>query len=145
MKNADVESALQKKSPGQRPGHSFLQEEFYQTHNPLVKGQISTDARLPWTSINHISSEVSPLRRRTPFPFSLVLVMYIIVIKFSLAFVITQQYVSTPNKAGLTCDCLCGHTAGLAKEEKGHGHEIQGALALHQSSVWLRCSGGIQR
>ena len=40
MKNADVKSALQKKSPGQRPGHSFLQEGVYQTHNPLVKGQI---------------------------------------------------------------------------------------------------------
>ena len=51
MKNADVKSAVQKKkagwktavqkkSPGQRPGRSFLQEEVYQTHNPLVKGQI---------------------------------------------------------------------------------------------------------
>jgi hypothetical protein len=40
MKNADVKSALQKKSPGQRPGRNFLQKEVYQTHNPLVKGQI---------------------------------------------------------------------------------------------------------
>jgi hypothetical protein len=39
MKNADVKSALQKKSPGQGPGHSFLQEEVYHTHNPLVKRQ----------------------------------------------------------------------------------------------------------
>ncbi len=28
---------------------------------------------------------------------------------------------------------------------KGHGHEIRGALALPQSSVWLYCSGRIQR
>ncbi len=66
MKNADVKSALQKKSPGQRRGHSYLQKAVYQTHNPLVKNQISTDARLPWTPINHISSEVSPLRSHTP-------------------------------------------------------------------------------
>jgi hypothetical protein len=33
--------ALQKKSPGQRPGRSFLQKEVYQTHNPLVKTKIS--------------------------------------------------------------------------------------------------------
>ncbi len=65
MKNADVKSALQKKSPGQRPGRSFLQKEVYQTHNPLVKGQISTDTRLPWPPINQVSSEGSPLRRRT--------------------------------------------------------------------------------
>ncbi|HKV64511.1 MAG TPA: hypothetical protein VJO16_21575 [Candidatus Acidoferrum sp.] len=29
--------------------------------------------------------------------------------------------------------------------KKGHGHEIRGALALHQSSVWLRGTSGIQR
>src|SRR2546427_13026947 len=33
----------------------------------------------------------------------------------------------------------------LRREEKGHGHEIRGALALRQSSVWLHCCGGIQR
>jgi hypothetical protein len=41
--------AVQKKSPGQRPGRSLLQKEVYQTHNPLVKTKISMDARLPWT------------------------------------------------------------------------------------------------
>jgi hypothetical protein len=40
MKNADVKSALQKKSPGQRPGHSSLQGEVYQIYTALVKGQL---------------------------------------------------------------------------------------------------------
>jgi hypothetical protein len=39
MKNAGVKPALQKKSPGQKPGRNFLQEQVYQTHTPLVKGQ----------------------------------------------------------------------------------------------------------
>ncbi len=75
MKNADVKSALQKKSPGQRPGHSFLQEGVYQTHNPLVKGQI--------------------------------------------------QY---------------GHAPAM-ETKSPHGHEIRGALALHQCSVRLHGLG----
>jgi len=52
MKNADVKVGAtkrrrpagsrryKKKSPGQRPGRSFLQEEVYQTHTPFVKGHI---------------------------------------------------------------------------------------------------------
>jgi hypothetical protein len=36
MKNADVKSALQKKSPGTRPGRSFLQKEVYYTDTALV-------------------------------------------------------------------------------------------------------------
>ncbi len=65
MKRAGWKPAVQKKSPGQRPGRSCLQKEVYQTHNPPVKGKISTDARLPWPPINQVSSEGSPLRRRT--------------------------------------------------------------------------------
>jgi hypothetical protein len=41
MKNAGKMPALQKKSPGQKPGRSFLQKEVYHTHNPLVKTTIS--------------------------------------------------------------------------------------------------------
>ena len=63
MKNADVKSALQKKSPGPKAGAQFSTKEVYQTHNPLVKTKISTGARLPWTPINQVSREVSPLRR----------------------------------------------------------------------------------
>src|SRR6266436_7206059 len=39
--------ALQKKSPGQRPGHSFLQKEVYQPHHPLVKTKINSKS--VWT------------------------------------------------------------------------------------------------
>jgi hypothetical protein len=50
-----------KKSPGQRPGRSFLQKEVYQPHNPLVKTKISMDARRAGTPINRIPSGVSTL------------------------------------------------------------------------------------
>ena len=53
--------ALEKESPGRGPGRTFLQEEAYQTHNPLVKTKISTEARRAGTPINQTPSGVSTL------------------------------------------------------------------------------------
>src|SRR6266481_301328 len=50
-----------RKSPGQKPGRSFLQKEVYQTHNPLVKTKISMEARRAGTPINQIPGGVSTL------------------------------------------------------------------------------------
>jgi hypothetical protein len=90
MKNADVKSALQKKSPGKTPGRTFLQEKVYQTHNPLVKNKISTGGACHGPPISQVSSEVSPLRRCTASPFMPVLDIYIMVTKIFLAFLFTE-------------------------------------------------------
>ena len=88
MKNADVKSALQKKSPGQRPGHSSLKRKSTRPIILLSRGRsVRTRAcHGPRLTKSPVSFATEALYR---IPFMPVLVIYIIVIKFLLAFLLT--------------------------------------------------------
>src|ERR1700694_26984 len=103
-------------------------------------------ARVPsWMSASGAKIQRTPARsvpRKPPVELPFVLSIYVrFTFKFLLLFNLLILILALCKSRAQPAIAFADIQPFLRREEKGHGHEIRGALALRQSSVWLRGSG----